>query len=46
MPIARTQSRRIGLEAKDLSMDHPDLLTGLVAGQKISAARPVLTATP
>ena len=34
------------LEAKDMSMDHTDVRTGLLAGQTISATPPVLTTTP
>jgi hypothetical protein len=45
MPIARTPSRPIGLETKDLPMDHPDVATGRIAHQPISATRPVVTAT-
>jgi hypothetical protein len=45
MPIARIQSHPIGLETKDLPMDHPDVPTGRIAGQPISSTRPVVTAT-
>jgi hypothetical protein len=43
---SRAHSRAIGLEAKELSMDHTDVHTDLLDDQAISATLPITTAAP